>query len=66
MTYENFFPLERIPTASVLLRIAYSSIDYEGNFISIKDPNPTIRDLAYEQMPDFNSGAYSTVYYISS
>jgi hypothetical protein len=48
MTYENFFPLERIPTASVLVRIAYSSIDYEGNFISIKDPNPTIRDLAYE------------------
>jgi hypothetical protein len=59
-------PLERVPTASVLMRLTYSSIDYEGNFISIKDSNPTIRDLAYEQAPDFKKGGYSTLYYINS
>lgn len=48
LTYESFQMLERIPTASVLVRIAFSSIDYDGNFISIKDPDPEIRKLAYE------------------
>ena len=40
MSYQSFIYLERIPTAEVLLRVTYSSIDYEGNFISIKDKDP--------------------------
>ena len=35
VTYRDYIQLERIPTCTVLLRIDYSSIDYEGNFISI-------------------------------
>jgi hypothetical protein len=37
VSYQDYIRLERIPTASVLLRVDYASIDYEGNFISIKD-----------------------------
>jgi hypothetical protein len=40
MSYKSFIYLERIPTAEVLLRVTYSSIDYEGNFITIKDKDP--------------------------
>lgn len=40
ISYQDYTKLERIPTASVLLRIDYASIDYEGNFISVKDKDP--------------------------
>jgi len=40
LSYQSFIYLERIPTAEVLLRVTYSSIDYEGTFISIKDKDP--------------------------
>jgi hypothetical protein len=66
MSYQSFIYLERIPTAEVLLRVTYSSIDYEGNFISIKDKDPQTRALAYEAAPDHHQGAYSTVYYLLS
>lgn len=66
MSYQSFIYLERIPTAEVLLRVTYSSIDYEGNFISIKDKDPQTRALAYEVAPDHHLGAYSTVYYLLS
>lgn len=66
MSYQSFIYLERIPTAEVLLRVSYSSIDFEGNFISVKDKDPEIRTLAYEAPPDKNSGAYSTIYFLMS
>lgn len=66
MSYQSFIYLERIPTAEVLLRVSYSSIDYEGNFISVKDKDPQTRSLAYEPAPDHHQGAYSTVYYLLS
>ena len=66
MTYQNFVSLERIPCASVLLRVDYSSIDYEGRFISIKDPDPTIRKLAYEEPPKYSEAAYATTYFLTS
>lgn len=40
ISYQDYVRLERIPTASVLLRVDYASIDYDGAFISIKDPDP--------------------------
>lgn len=66
LTYQDYIKLERIPTAFVLLRIDFSSIDYEGNFISINDKDPQLRQLAYEPPPDYHKGAYSTLYYIIS
>jgi hypothetical protein len=66
VSYLDYVKLERIPTASVLLRVDYTSIDYEGAFISFKDPDPQIRQLAYEPPPNYNSGAYSTLYYLIS
>ena len=66
MSYRDYVKLERIPTASVLLRVDYTAIDYEGNFISFKDPDPQIRALAYEPPPNYNAGSYSTLYYIIS
>lgn len=66
ISYRDYVKLERIPTASILVRVDFTSIDYEGNFISYKDPDPQIRALAYEAPPNYNSGTYSTLYYIIS
>jgi hypothetical protein len=66
MSYRDYIKLERIPTASVLLRVDYASIDHDSNFISFKDPDPAIRALAYEPPPNYNAGTYSTLYYIIS
>lgn len=40
VTYKQYTKCERVPTASVLLRVDYASIDYSGNFISITDQDP--------------------------
>jgi hypothetical protein len=45
--------LERIPTASILIRIDFASIDLDGNFSSIKNPDPKIAATAYEAPPDY-------------
>ena len=66
LTYKSFIQLERIPTASVLIRCDYASIDYDGNFISINDPDPNIRKLAHEAAPSYNDVTYSTTYYLCS
>ena len=55
LTYRNFIHLERIPTASILLRIDYASIDYDGNFISIDDPDPKTAALAFEPPPKYET-----------
>ena len=65
-SYRDYLQLERIPTCSVLLRVDFSSIDHNGNFISIADSDPKNRQLAYEPPPDYNSGASSTLYYLIS
>jgi len=53
LTYKNFIRLERIPTASVLIRVDYAAIDFDGNFISIRDPDPTVAKLAFETAPKY-------------
>lgn len=58
--------MERIPTASCLIRVDYASIDFEGNFISINDPNPEVARLAYEAAPRYEESAYSTVYFLTT
>lgn len=66
LTYQNFIALERIPCASVLIRVDYSAIDFDGNFISVRDPDPKIRKLAYEDPPKYSEAAYATTYYLTS
>lgn len=66
ITYQNFISLERIPCTSVLLRVDYSSIDYDGNFISFKDPDEKIRKLAYEEPPKYSEARYATTYFFTS
>ena len=66
ITYKNFIHLERIPTSSVLIRIDYASIDFDGNFISITDPDAKIAALAFEPAPKYSQQTYSTTYYLSS
>ena len=63
-SYLDYIKLERIPTATVLLRVDYSSIDFERNFISIKNKDPKIKKLAYQAPPSYESGAYSTIYHV--
>ena len=66
LTYKNFIHLERIPTSSVLVRIDYASIDYDGNFISITDTDPATAKLAFEPAPKYSEQSYSTTYFLSS
>ena len=66
VTYKNFIHLERIPTASVLVRVDYAAIDYDGNFISVKDPDPKVREMAYEPPPAYEEQTYSTAYFLNS
>lgn len=66
LNYQDFITLERIPCASILLRVDYSSIDYEGNFISISDSDPNKRKLAYEEPPKYSEAAYATAYFLTS
>ena len=66
LTYKNFIRLERIPTASVLIRVDYAAIDYDGNFISIRDPDPNVAKLAFEAAPRYEDSPYSTTYFLTS
>mmetsp|Transcript_27927 Transcript_27927/g.37295 ORF Transcript_27927/g.37295 Transcript_27927/m.37295 type:complete len:240 (-) Transcript_27927:87-806(-) len=66
LTYRNFIRLERIPNASILLRIDYASIDYDGNFISIRDPDPAVAKMAFEAPPPYENQTYSTMYFLTS
>ena len=66
VTYKNFIHLERIPTASVLVRVDYAAIDYDGNFISVKDPDAKVREMAYEPPPAYEEQTYSTAYFLNS
>ena len=50
----------------MLIRCDYASIDYDGNFISVNDPDPNIRKLAHEAAPSYNEVTYSTTYYLCS
>ena len=54
LTYKDFISLERIPTSSVLIRTDYASIDFDGNFISISDPDPKVAALAFEAAPNYS------------
>jgi hypothetical protein len=65
ITYENFLRLERLPTAFLLLRVANSAVDHAGNLISIQDNDPRVRELAYEAVPAYSDGSYSTLYYLT-
>ena len=49
-----------------MLRVDYSSIDYEGNFISIKSPDENTRRLAYEEPPKYSEAKYATTYFLTS
>ena len=66
LTYKNFLSLERVPTASVLVRVDYASIDYDGNFISVEDPDPKVAALAFEPPPKYEAQSYSTTYFLNS
>ena len=66
ITYKDFVFLERIPNASVLIRVDFASIDHDGNFISVNDPDPKVRELAFEPPPAYTDQIYSTTYFLSS
>lgn len=44
----------------------YASIDQNGHFISVNDPDPIIQQAAFEPPPKYQDMAYSTTYYLSS
>lgn len=53
VNYEHFLNLERIPTASALIRVDFASIDEDGNFASVRSPDPKLRALAYDPCPNY-------------
>ena len=64
VTYEHFLNLEKIPTASVLIRVDFASIDGAGNFSSIMNENPTIAAKAYTKPPEYEEQKYCTTYFL--
>lgn len=66
LTYEHFMNLERIPTASILIRVEYASIAEDGKYISINNPDPNIQRLAYEDALPYADGEYSTAYFLTT
>jgi hypothetical protein len=66
VTYEHFMNLERVPTASVLLRVDFAAIDGDGHFVSIKDPEPKNRAAAYDPAPRYEDQTYATTYFLTA
>ena len=66
ITYKDFVFLERIPNASVLIRVDFASIDHDGYFITVNDTDPKVRDLSFEPPPAYADQIYSTTYFLSS
>ena len=50
----------------MLVRIEYASIDFNGEFVSIEDPDPEKRKLAYEAPPEYSEQSYATTYFLIS
>jgi hypothetical protein len=58
--------LERIPTSSILIRVEYASINDEGTYVSINDPDVRNQKIAYEDASPYADGNYSTAYFITT
>ena len=61
-TYEKFIFKERVPTASVLLRVLKAPKNEQGNVINMRDFSPHDQDKARIAPPEYLDGRYSTKY----
>jgi hypothetical protein len=64
ISYRDYVELERLPTASVLLRVDHATVDEKGRFVSINDKDRKAREQAYIPPPEYRSGEYSNAYYL--
>lgn len=62
--YEKFVYLERVPTASILIRVMRAPVNPEtGHPVSMFDLSPEEQSRAYQRPPEYRDGVYSTQYY---
>lgn len=62
--YERFIYLERVPTASILLRVVRAAKNPQSGLpINMSDLSPEEQQQAYIRPPQYNEGVYSTQYY---
>jgi len=66
ITYENFMNLDRLPTTSCCFRVDHASIDDDGLFIKMDDPDPQIAAMAFYAAQPYETAGYSTAYYLST
>lgn len=62
-TYERFVYLERVPTASLLIRILKAPMDAAGKALSTNSLSPAEREAKLAPVPAYDEGVYSTQYY---
>ena len=62
-TYERFVYLERVPTASVLIRVLKAPVDDAGKAVSTKGLPADQRQGRLVAAPEYDEGVYSTQYF---
>ena len=62
-TYESFVFLERVPTASVLVRVLKAPRDARGQPLSASLLPPDQQEQLYQRPPDYKEGVYGTAYF---
>lgn len=62
-TYERFVYLERVPTASVLIRVLKAPMDDAGKAVSTKGLPADQRQGRLVAAPEYDEGVYSTQYF---
>lgn len=50
----------------MLLRVSYPSLNAEGVYISIKDPDPKVAKQAFEKALVYEDKRYSTLYFMAN
>ena len=61
--YERFVYLERVPTASVLVRVLKAPKDAQGKPVSTESLPPDQKHLSFIVAPEYKEGLYSTQYF---
>jgi len=62
-TYESFVFLERVPTASVLVRLLKAPRDARGQPLSASSVPPDQQEQLYQRAPEYKEGVYGTAYF---
>lgn len=61
-SYMRFFPLERVPTATILMRVYKAEKNAQGKSLSVNDFPPEEKHKAFIECPVYTEGVYRNDY----